>query len=441
MLPESPINILVVGGGGREHAICWKLAQSSLVSRIFCAPGNGGTATLEKTENLPIPVDAFDRLATFCTNNKIELVVIGPDNPLADGIVDFLEERRLRVFGPTKAAARLEWSKVYAKEFMQSIGLPTARFRACSSFEEGRYLVETNRWARVVKVDGLALGKGVFVCDSESEAIAALAEIFANKKFGESGSTVVLEEKLAGEELSLLTLCDGKRLTPMPALQDHKRRFEGDTGPNTGGMGAYSPVELYERCRTEIQAQVLAPLGRALEDGRLSYKGVLYIGLMVSATPEPSGTRIAYTPYVLEFNARFGDPETQALLPRLSSDLLPAIWSCTEGALDQIDMEWSDQSSCCVVAVTETYPDQSSKGQEIEIRPVPPDAVLFQAGTALIEGKLQTAGGRILSVTGLAPSMEAASRKAYAGLKSVSFPGMAYRSDIAWRATKQCLSG
>lgn len=439
MLPESPINILVVGGGGREHAICWKLAQSPLVSRIYCAPGNGGTATLDKTENLAIPVDAFDRLAAFCADNKIELVVVGPDNPLADGIVDFLEERRLRVFGPTKAAARLEWSKVYAKEFMQSIGLPTARFHSCTSFGEGRQLVAANSWARVVKVDGLALGKGVFVCDTESEAIAALEEIFGNKKFGESGSKVVLEEKLAGEELSLLTLCDGKRLTPMPALQDHKRRFDGDHGPNTGGMGAYSPVELYERCRNEIQAQVLAPLSKALEDGRLSYKGVLYIGLMVST--KHTGASSSYTPFVLEFNARFGDPETQALLPRLSSDLLPALWSCTEGTLDQIEMEWTDQSSCCVVAVTEAYPEQSSKGKEIEIRPMPPDAVLFQAGTALIKGKLQTAGGRILSITGLAPSMEAASRKAYAGLNSVSFPGMAYRCDIAWRATKQCLSG
>jgi phosphoribosylamine--glycine ligase len=441
MLPQSPINILVVGAGGREHALCWKLAKSQLVRQIYCAPGNGGTARLDKTENLPIAVDAFDQLAQFCGANNIELVVVGPDNPLADGIVDYLEGKGLRVFGPTKEAARLEWSKAFAKEFMQSIGLPTARFHTCTSYSEGQRLVEANSWAQVVKVDGLALGKGVFVCDSEAEVLAALKEIFDNKRFGESGSKVVLEERLDGEELSLLTLCDGKRLVPMPALQDHKRRFNGDKGPNTGGMGAYSPVELYDRSHESIEEQVLAPLNRALAEGRLRYKGVLYIGLMVSGSPTVSKTGAAVTPYVLEFNARFGDPETQALLPRLNSDLLPALWSCTDGTLDQVKLEWSELSSCCVVAVTENYPEQSSKGEPIELQPVPPDAVLFQAGTTLLDGKLQTAGGRILSVTGLAASMEAASRSAYAALKSVSFPSMAYRTDIAWRASKQCLSG
>jgi phosphoribosylamine--glycine ligase len=440
MLPESPVKVLVIGGGGREHALCWKLAGSALVEKLFCAPGNGGTAALPGTENIDIAVNEFDRLTDFAKMNAVDLTVVGPDNPLADGIVDHFHNRGLRAFGPTRKAAKLEWSKAYAKEFMQQIGLPTARFVICESLAEGERLLAANPWARVVKVDGLALGKGVYVCDSHEEALSALSEIFTDNRFGSSGSKVILEEKLAGEEISLLCFCDGKRLVAMPPCQDHKRRFDGDTGPNTGGMGAYSPVALYDLCAGAISSAVLAPLERALSEGKLVYQGVLYIGLMVASNAADNTGRANYQPYVLEFNARFGDPETQAILPRLESDLLPVLWACTEGALDKVALKWSPLSSCCVVAVAESYPQSSSKGEKIEIGAVPDGSLLFHSGTALRGGQLETAGGRIICSTGLAPSMEAATSKAYQALGSVSFAGMAFRSDIARRAAGRCLS-
>ncbi len=434
----EPIKVLVIGSGGREHALCWKLAQSPLVRRLYCAPGNGGTDLVAKTENVAIAVDDSHALTQFAVTNKIDLVVVGPDNPLANGIVDIMEGCGLRVFGPNKAAARLEWSKAYAKEVMKAAGIPTARFYTCDSYDSGAEHVKQNSWARVVKVDGLALGKGVYVCDSEEETLEALAEVFASRRFGDAGNCVVLEERLAGEEISLLTFCDGKRLVPMPPCQDHKRRFAGDKGANTGGMGAFSPVDLYESCKNEISSQVLVPLERALNDGTLFYKGILYIGLMM--VPGECTQAQKYNPYVLEFNARFGDPETQALLPRLRSDLLPVLWACTEGTLDETRLEWSTDVSCCVVAVTQSYPGASSKGDDIVLGALPPGTTLFHSGTALVNGKLQTAGGRILSVTGMAPSMEVAVHNAYLGLRAVSFANMDFRCDIARRAKAQCRS-
>ncbi|SRR5579875_1162475 len=436
MLPDRPVKVLIAGGGGREHALCWKLAQSPAVAAIYCAPGNGGTASTDKTTNVRIGVMEFDKIAGFCLEQKIDLVVVGPDDPLAAGLVDHLEARGLRVFGPSRQASKLEWSKAHAKEFMARHGIPTARYAVCNSQSEADKLVSGHDWARVIKVDGLALGKGVFVCDSQAEATAAVKEIFEARRFGQAGNRVVIEEKLEGEELSLLAFCDGKRLLPLPPCQDHKRRFDGDRGPNTGGMGAYSPVPIFDRCRAEIESRVLAPLEAALRQGAPEYKGVLYIGLMVCAgDPDSSG---AYKPHVLEFNARFGDPETQALLPRLKSDLLPVLWACTEGALDGAEVDWLEAASCCVVAVAETYPNSSSRGQPIEIGALPPDVVLFHAGTAVSRGKLETNGGRIISVTALAPTIDAAGEKAYAALKNVSFPGMAYRLDIGRRAATRC---
>jgi len=442
MLPDRPINVLVVGGGGREHAICWKLAQSKKAAQIFCAPGNGGTAGDTRFKNVSIKVDEFEKLADFCADNEIALVVIGPDNPLADGIVDFLQERGLRVFGPVKEAARLEWSKAFAKQFMQQHALPTARYLAANCQEDALSLARQNDWARVVKVDGLALGKGVFVCDSQEEVEEALATVFEKKTFGEAGNTVLLEERLQGEEMSLLFFCDGARLVPMPPCQDHKRRFDGDTGPNTGGMGVYSPVALYERCGDRVRQEIVEPLEKALAaEKTFHYCGVLYAGVMV--TPDNQ-------PYLLEFNARFGDPETQALMPLLQSDLLEILWACTERSLDALRISWRDDASCCVVAAANTYPTSSSKGESISIAQMPPDCFVFHAGTKRLSesnsgaasdtNTLVTDGGRVLAVTAVAPNMEAARERAYQALKTIAFKGMDYRKDIARRAAKECLS-
>lgn len=437
MTLTSPVNVAVIGSGGREHALAFSLSQSALAGKIFCLPGNGGTARMEKVENVNIQVDQFQEIADFAKENSIDLIVVGPDNPLADGIVDFLEAKNLRVFGPTKESAKLEWSKAYAKRFMSDCELPTACYEIVDNAADGEEIVRNSSWARVIKVDGLALGKGVFVADNEDEALAALNTIFNDNKFGKAGEQVVIEERLEGEELSLLILCDGKTLVPLAPCQDHKRRLEGDRGPNTGGMGAYSPVSLYDKCRNEISSLVLAPLQKALDNGILKYKGVLYAGLMVASKSDGSG---GYIPYVLEFNARFGDPETQALLPRLDSDLLPVLWACTDGTLAAVEVKWKKKASCCVVAVGRDYPESSSKGKEITIGSLPDDVFLFQAGTRFDGGKLTTNGGRVLSVTALGDNMESAKELAYRALSSISFDDMDYRKDIAWRAAGTCLS-
>ena len=379
MLPQNPVNVLVVGGGGREHAICWKLAQSSKVQKIYCAPGNGGTARTDKTQNIEILVSEFDKLAQFCADNEVDLVVIGPDNPLAEGIVDFLAGKELRVFGPLKEAAQIEWSKAFAKRFMSKNGMPTARYIDTADRKEALEFARKNDWARVVKVDGLALGKGVFVCDSIRDVEDALAQIFDKKAFGDAGTTVLIEERLTGEEMSLLFFCDGKKLVAMPASQDHKRRFDQDAGPNTGGMGAYAPVALYDRCADQIKSSVVAPFERALQSGDIKYCGIVYAGLMV--TPDNK-------PYVLEFNARFGDPETQVLLPLLTGDLLEIFWQCVEGDLAPAKVTWSDSFSCCVVAAGESYPASSSRGETISIGLITQDTIVFHAGTKLKDGKL-----------------------------------------------------
>lgn len=420
------MDVLVVGGGGREHALVWKIAQSPLVERVYCAPGNGGTAGEEKTINVPISVDRFEELTQFATQKKIDFVVIGPDNPLADGIVDFMTERSLKVFGPKKAAAKLESSKSHAKKMMTELGIPTARFEVFDNKEAAIIFARENDWARVVKEDGLALGKGVYVCDELSEVEGALEKLYGLNP----NAVILLEERLQGEELSLFLLCDGKRTLTFADCQDHKRRFDGDKGPNTGGMGAYSPVPLYKSNKQIIDEKVVAPISEALADGRLDYKGVLFIGILMQDG----------TPYVLEFNARFGDPETQAMMPRLKSDLLPALIACAEGKLDSVSLEWDDRFSCCVVACAENYPESSSKGEEVLLRAVPDDARVFQAGTAMVNDTLTTNGGRVLAVVTLNDQPSLAKEAAYEALKNISFKGMDYRNDIAWRVADKCHS-
>ncbi len=439
-IPGNNLKVMIVGSGGREHALAWKLALSPFVERIYCAPGNGGTYGANKTRNIDITAMDFGGITRFCQEEKIDLVVVGPDNPIAEGLVDVLQLSGVRVFGPTQQAARLESSKVFAKEFMAAHHLPTARYAVCNSLAQGMDLVAEHPWARVIKVDGLALGKGVFVCDSQDEAQEALLAIFKEKRFGQAGQQVVIEERLAGEELSLLLFCDGKTIVPMPACQDHKRRFDGDRGPNTGGMGAYSPVALWQVCHEEIEEQILSPVRKALQTGQLSYQGVLYIGLMVVTRQLEENVR-AYQPYVLEFNARFGDPEAQALLPLMQTDLLRVLWACTEGKLHEVEINWLEQASCCVVAVADCYPQSSSSGQPIAVGNMPDEkTVVFHSGSRFDGTKLVTSGGRILSVTAIAPDMEAAVAKAYAGMKGISFAGMDYRLDIARRALTGCLS-
>jgi phosphoribosylamine---glycine ligase len=435
--------LLVIGSGGREHALCWKLAQSELVEKIYCAPGNGGTAAERKTENVPIAVDDFAALIEFAKANKVTFTVVGPDNPLAEGIVDQFQSADLKIFGPTKAAAQLESSKAFGKRFMTKAGIPTPRSAACTTFDEAWEVVQKNAWARVIKADGLALGKGVFVCDSEAECKDALTQIFKAKVFGEAGLTAILEEKIIGEELSLLLFCDGKDFVPMPASQDHKRRYEGDKGPNTGGMGAYAPVALWEQHKEEIQEKILAPLTTAIRSGDILFQGILYAGIIIGAS-ENSGSTQTVTAQVLEFNARFGDPETQALMPLLKSDLYLILLACAEGHLRQADVTWSDSFSCCVVAASDSYPASSSKGEKIAIGSVPEQisnhVQIFHAGTKLDENGLTTNGGRVLAVTSTAATLPQAREQAYAAMQLITFKGMDYRADIAGRALQQCLS-
>lgn len=435
--------ILVIGSGGREHALCWKLAQSPLVDRVYCAPGNGGTALQERVENVAIGVMDFRALSEFARLQAINLVVVGPDNPLAEGIVDALTADGLRVFGPTRKASRLEWSKSFAKQFMAKAGIPTARFTVVNSMDEGLEAVRSNDWARVIKADGLALGKGVYVCDTQEEALEALKEIFLDKKFGDSGNTVVIEEKLTGEELSLLLLFDGKTLVELAPCQDHKRRFDEDRGPNTGGMGAYSPVSVYEDMKDRIKKDVLDPLKLALVESDLDYRGVIYVGLMMGSVARAGVAEHslpAATPYVLEFNSRFGDPETQVIMPRLRSDLLPALFACVDGNLNEIKMEWSPDAACCVVAVGKDYPSSSSKGAVITTGTIPHNVVVYHAGTRAVDGRAITDGGRVLNVTALANDMKGAIDLAYSALREINFEGMDYRKDIGRRAFKKCLS-
>ena len=440
---DSKINIMVVGGGGREHALCWKIAQSKFAGNIYCAPGNGGTAADPRITNVNLPVTDFAGLSEFAQEKKVDFVIIGPDNPLADGIVDYMEEKGLTVFGPKKEAAKLEWSKAHSKEFMLQHNIPTARFSAVQDFESAQKFVKENDWARVIKADGLALGKGVFVCDSETEAIEALNAIFKEGRFGEAGSTVVIEEKLIGEELSLLLLIDGKSVMPLSACQDHKRRFDGDKGPNTGGMGAYSPVRLFDKNKEAIEKQVIKPIEEALKKGTLDFKGMLFAGILVgvpasSGKTETNGSDL--TPFVLEFNARFGDPETQALMPRLKSDLLPLLWASAKGSLASESIEWHEKASVCVVLSAENYPEYSSKGKTIEIGELPADAFVFHAGTQLDGDKLLTNGGRVLALTALGESIESARENAYKAVKQIKFADMSCRSDIALKEVGQCLS-
>lgn len=414
------MKVLVVGGGGREHTLIWKLKQSPLVQKIYCAPGNGGIA--RDAECVPIPAEDVQALAGFARQEKIDLTIAGPEAPLVAGIRDVFDSCGLRVFGPSAGAAMLEGSKVFAKRVMQKYGIPTASWEV---FEEPEaalcYVKKAGRC--VVKADGLAAGKGVIVAGSPAEAEEAVRLIMVERAFGDAGRAVVIEEILEGEEVSVLAFTDGRSVKPLVASQDHKRVYDGDTGPNTGGMGAYSPPPVYTpKLHDRVCREILEPLIRGLAGDGIMYQGVIYAGLMITTRG----------PYVLEFNCRFGDPETQVVVPRLKTDLVEIMEAVLDERLDGIQMEWDPRAAACVVMASGGYPGRYEKGMVIAgLDEVPSDVLVFHAGTDLAGGKLVTGGGRVLGVTGFGTTVRDAVERAYAGVAKIHFEGMHFRRDIA----------
>jgi len=416
------MNIFVIGGGGREHAIVWKLTQSRHKPNIFCAPGNAGIAQMAACVDIQ-PTD-FAALIAFAKQSEIDLTVIGPDNALADGIVDAFEAEGLRVFGPRKNAAVIESSKAYAKELMRKYNIPTAVYQAFTDYESALAYVQTETPPIVVKADGLALGKGVLICKTVEEAADGLREMFLDKKFGASGTTVVIEECLTGPEVSVLAFCDGKTVCPMVSAQDHKRAFDNDEGPNTGGMGTFSPSRVYTDEIAELCMEtIFKPTVAALNGEGVVFKGIIYFGLMLT----PNG------PKVIEYNARFGDPEAQVVLPRLKTDFVDVLEACVDGTLDTLQPEWEQNAAACVVIVSGGYPETYTKGHEINglvSAQNMKDILLFHAGTAVKNGAIVSAGGRVLGVTGTGATLDEAICTAYKGVSVISFEQSRYRTDI-----------
>jgi phosphoribosylamine--glycine ligase len=421
------MKILVIGGGGREHALCWKLGQSARVTGLFCAPGNAGTESLG--QNVPISVTDLDALANFAADTGIGLTVVGPDDALAAGIVDCFRSRGLRIFGPTREEARFESSKAFAKGFMQRHGIPTARFGEFTGSAEAHRFCQGMSYPVVIKADGLALGKGVIIAANADEAAKAIYRIMEQRQFGEAGRRLIIEEFLTGEECSIHALVDGRSFAMFPAAQDHKRALDGDQGLNTGGMGAYAPAPvLTPALERQVREQVLEPFVRGLEADGFTFKGLLYPGLMLTA----DGLR------VLEFNCRFGDPETQAFLPLLKTDLVDAIEAVIDGRLADLPLQWRDEAAVCVVMASGGYPGDYARGKEIHglEAAAATGATLFHAGTKGINGRVVTAGGRVLGVTALGADVRAAREKAYAAVGKIAFEGAHYRTDIAARALR-----
>jgi phosphoribosylamine--glycine ligase len=423
------MKVLVVGSGGREHALIWKLAESPEVTGLYAAPGNAGMAALARL--IDIPVTNLPALADFAQREGIGLTVVGPELPLTLGIVDQFQQRGLAIFGATQRAAQLEGSKVFAKDLMKKYGIPTASFATFTAATDALQYLERVGTPIVVKADGLAAGKGVVVCQTESEARSAISSIIEERIFGEAGNQVILEECLSGEEVSYLALTDGEAILPLASSQDHKRVFDGDQGPNTGGMGAYSPAPIVTpEMEAKILEQVIRPTISAMAQEGCPYKGVLYAGLMIQDGQ----------PRVLEFNARFGDPETQPLLMRMESDLLPLLRATIEGNLAKWSIQWREEAAVCVVMASGGYPDSYERGKPIEgLDRVGrmKDAMAFHAGTALKEGKIVTWGGRVLGVTALGKGIKEAIGRAYQTVVQIHWEGVHYRKDIGYRALQR----
>ena len=423
------MKVLVIGSGGREHALVWKLRQSPRATKVYCAPGNGGIA--DDAECLPADLKSLDSLVAVASQLRPDLTVVGPELPLTLGVVDEFTRRGWPVFGPTKTAAQLESSKSFAKEFLQRHYIPTAHYAICDSVDEVRAALPHFHPPVVVKADGLAAGKGVVIAQSKEEAVGVAAEMLSGKMVGEAGSRVVLEECLKGDELSFLVLSDGERVAPLVAAQDHKRVDDGDTGPNTGGMGAYSTAAIIDdKMRDWLINHIARPVVEGMKAEGAEYKGLLYCGLMMTARG----------PMVLEFNCRFGDPETQPILMRLESDLVEALEASIEGRVSDGDFKWSSDASVCVVMSSGGYPGTFDAGKKIsgvgEATKI--DGVkVFHAGTTKRDGAYYTSGGRVLGVSARAPELEIAVRRAYDACAKISFDGAHYRKDIAARALKK----
>lgn len=423
------MKVLVIGGGGREHAIVWKLSQSDLVDKIYCLPGNAGIAEIAECVELS-PGD-FSSILDFVKYEWIDLTIVGPEEPLAKGIVNAFQKEGRKIVGPCQEAAQLESSKVFAKEFMKRHNIPTAPYRVFTSYLHAEDYIKFKGAPIVVKADGLAAGKGVFVCKTVDEAIEAVRLIMKEQIFGRAGERVVIEDCLEGEEASFMAFTDGRTLIPMVSSQDHKRVFDNDEGPNTGGMGAYSPAPVVtEQVRKKVMSRILLPLMKGLRQEGIEYRGIIYAGLMIKDGE----------PYVLEFNCRFGDPETQPVLMRLRSDLMKVCLAITEQRLDEIRLQWKRDASVCVVLASKGYPGKYEKGKVIkglDMLKGRKDIMVFHAGTAYDNGNIVTSGGRVLGVTALGRDIKDAVKRVYSAIELINFEGMHYRRDIAKRAISQ----
>lgn len=416
------MKVLVVGGGGREHAIVWKIAQSPQVEKIYCAPGNGGISTL--AECVPIKALDIDGIVNFAVANKLDMVVVAPDDPLAAGMVDALEAAGIRAFGPRKNAAVIEASKAFSKDLMKKYGIPTAAYEVFDNSVEAVEYLRGQNYPLVVKADGLALGKGVIIAQNFEEAKEAVGSIMNDRIFGQAGSRVVIEEFMTGPEVSILAFTDGKTIVPMVSSQDHKRAFDNDQGPNTGGMGTFSPSRIYTPEMADFcMEKIFKPTIEAMNSEGRTFKGILYFGLMIT----PGGIK------VLEYNARFGDPETQVVLPRLKTDLMDVFTAVMDEQLDKLEIQWEDNAAVCVILASGGYPGKYETGHVIYgLAEAERDAniAVFHAGSRKEEGNFLTAGGRVLGVTAVEKTLEGAIRKAYEGVARISFQGMQYRRDI-----------
>ena len=415
------MSVLVIGGGGREHAICVALAKSPKTGKLYCIPGNAGISQV--AECVPsVGVMEFEKIADFIAEHKdITMTVVAPDDPLAAGLVDYLEERGFRAFGPRANAAIIEGSKAFSKHLMTKYGIPTADYKEFTDYDEAAEYVKGAEYPLVVKADGLALGKGVIICQNAQEGEEAVREMMVDKKFKDAGKKIIVEEFLTGKEVSVLCFTDGQTIVPMVSSQDHKRAHDNDEGLNTGGMGTFSPSKVYTpQLADAVYRDIILPTMNAMNCEGRPFKGVLYFGLMITK----KGAK------VLEYNARFGDPETQVVLPRLKTDLYEIFDAIIDGRLSDVDIQWTDDACVCVILASGGYPESYKKGVPITIGKLPEDIVLYHAGTAFKDGKLVTSGGRVIGVTAKGKDIEEARKKAYDAIKNIHFDGMFYRHDI-----------
>ena len=415
------MKVLIIGSGGREHALVHKLSKSKRVSKIYCAPGNGGTASI--VENINISPKDIELLLNFALNNEIDLTIVGPEDPLVNGIADVFIENGLRIFGPKKEGAILEGSKIVSKEFMEKYQIPTGKYKVYDNSEKAIEGLDEFTYPLVIKADGLCQGKGVVICQNREEAVSAIEDMIDCKVFGNAGDTIILEEFLTGTELSLLCFVSEGIIIPMESARDYKKIYDGDKGPNTGGVGCFSPNPIItNELNLKIEREILEKIKRGLDEEEIDYRGVLFIGLMLTEDG----------PKVLEFNVRFGDPETEVILPRLEGDLVDIIQKTIDGNLREEDLIWSEKKCVTVVATSKGYPIEYKKGFKISgTEDLDEDVILFHNGTKIVDGELVTNGGRVLSITCLGDTLEEAREKAYKNIKKIDFEGICYRSDIA----------